>query len=108
MVKHQIRGSGSVRTEPGGNIIARLACTRNKAGASRKVLMNRWKEVNHMKEFTLSELDALEVEMLPSREALGAYNFAGILASNSSTALNVLTIASLAASQANQAIIVSQ
>ena len=60
------------------------------------------------KEITMTELDALEVELLPSREALGAFNFAGILASNSSTALNVLTLGSAALSQANQAIIVNQ
>jgi len=71
--------------------------------------MNSMGEVNHMsKEITLTELDALEVELLPSREALGAFNFAGILASNSSTALNVLTLGSAALSQANQAIIVNQ
>lgn len=60
------------------------------------------------KEITLSELDALDVELLPAREALGAFNFAAILASNSSTALNVLTIGSVAASSANQVIIVNQ
>jgi len=49
-----------------------------------------------------------EVELLPAREALGAFNFAAILASNSSTALNVLTVGSVAASSANQVIIVNQ
>ena len=61
-----------------------------------------------MKEFTMTELDAVEVELLPAREALGAFNFAGIVASNSSLAANVLSVGSLAASQANQVIIVSQ
>ena len=59
-------------------------------------------------EFTPAELEATEVELLPTREALGAFNFAGILASNSSTALNVLSAFSVAASSANQAIVVSQ
>jgi hypothetical protein len=61
-----------------------------------------------MKEFTMTELDAVEVEMLPAREALGAFNFAGVLAQNTSLAANVLSVGSLAASQANQVIIVSQ
>jgi hypothetical protein len=60
------------------------------------------------KEITLTELAALDVELLPSREALGAFNFAGVLASNSSTALNVLAVGSAAYSQANQVIIISQ
>jgi len=60
------------------------------------------------KEFTLSELDAIEVELLPAREALGAFNFAGVLASNSSLAANVLTAYSVAASSANQLIVVNQ
>ena len=61
-----------------------------------------------MKEFTLTELDAVEVELLPAREALGVLNFAAIVASNSSVAANVLSVGSLAASEANQVIIVSQ
>ena len=61
-----------------------------------------------MKEFTLTELDAVEVELLPAREALGAFNFAAVVASNSSLAANVLAVGSLAASQANQVIIVAQ
>ena len=60
------------------------------------------------KEITLTELAALDVELLPSREALGAFNFAGVLAYNSSTALNVLSVGSAAYSQANQVIIISQ
>ena len=60
------------------------------------------------KEITLTELASLDVELLPSREALGAFNFAGVLASNSSTALNVLSVGSAAYSQANQVIIISQ
>ena len=59
-------------------------------------------------EITFSELDTQAVELLPAREALGWFNVALISASNSSTALNVLTLGSVAASSANQAIIVSQ
>jgi hypothetical protein len=59
-------------------------------------------------EITFSELDAQAVELLPAREALGWFNTALVYASNSSTALNVLTLGSVAASQANQAIVVSQ
>ena len=43
-----------------------------------------------------------------TREALGAFNFAGVLASNSSLAANVLSAYSVAASSANQVIVVSQ
>jgi len=60
------------------------------------------------KDFTLSELEAVEVELLPAREALGAFNFAGVLASNSSLAANVLTAYSAAASSANQLIVINQ
>jgi hypothetical protein len=59
-------------------------------------------------EITFSELDAQAVELLPAREALGWVNTAVIYASNSSTALNVLSIGSIAASSANQYIVVSQ
>lgn len=59
-------------------------------------------------EITFSELDAQAVELLPAREALGWFNVALVHASNSSTALNVLTLGSVAASQANQAIVISQ
>jgi hypothetical protein len=59
-------------------------------------------------EITFSELDAEAVELLPAREALGYVNVALIDAYNSSTAANVFTVLSLAASTANQAIVVSQ
>lgn len=59
-------------------------------------------------EITYFELQAEGVELLPAREALGAFNFAGVLAQNSSTAVNVLSAFSLAASEANQAIVVFQ
>jgi len=59
-------------------------------------------------EITFSELDAEGVELLPAREALGFFNTALVGASNSSTALNVLTAFSVAASQANQLVVVNQ
>jgi hypothetical protein len=59
-------------------------------------------------EITLAELDTEGVELLPAREALGWFNTAVVGASNTSTALNALTVLSLAASQANQAVVVSQ
>jgi hypothetical protein len=59
-------------------------------------------------EITYFELEAEGVELLPAREALGVLNFAGIVAQNSSTSLNVLTAFSAAVSQANQVIVVSQ
>jgi hypothetical protein len=59
-------------------------------------------------EITIAELDAEGVEMLPAREALGLANTAFVFAANSSTALNALTVLSLAASQANQGIVISQ
>jgi len=59
-------------------------------------------------EITFAELEAEGVEMLPAREALGFFNTAFVEAYNSSTALNVLTFGSVAASQANQYIEVNQ
>jgi hypothetical protein len=59
-------------------------------------------------EFTMTELDAVEVELLPAREALGVLNFAAVAAQNTSTSLNLLTAFSAAYSQANQAIVVLQ
>jgi len=59
-------------------------------------------------EITLAELDTEGVELLPAREALGWFNAAFVAASNSSTALNALSVLSLSASQANQGIVISQ
>jgi len=59
-------------------------------------------------EITFAELEAEGAEMLPAREALGFFNTAFVQAYNSSTALNVLTFGSVAASQANQYIEVNQ
>ncbi len=59
-------------------------------------------------EITFFELQAENVELLPAREALGAFNFAAVAALNSSTALNAVSALSAAYSQANQAIVVMQ
>jgi len=63
------------------------------------------------KELTFTELDAQTVELLPARETLLFFaksNWAAVHATNSSLAFNAGTIHSFAASQANQAVIVSQ
>lgn len=59
-------------------------------------------------ELSFSELDLLSADLLPAREALNAFNWANIYASNSSLALNAATLASVANSAAYQAISVSQ
>jgi hypothetical protein len=59
-------------------------------------------------ELTFSELDLMEAELLPAREALGIWNWANVYANNSSLALNAATVASTANSAAYQAVFVSQ
>jgi hypothetical protein len=61
-----------------------------------------------MDKLTVQDLDRQPVEMLPAREALSLFNLANIYATNSSTALNVLTVGSAAVSSANQGILVAQ
>ncbi|MDQ4504185.1 hypothetical protein [Sinomonas sp. ASV322] len=62
-----------------------------------------------MTKLTITELTAETVELLPGRETLVFDgNWAGILASNSSVALNAMTIASVANSGAGQFITVTQ
>lgn len=62
-----------------------------------------------MTKLTITELTAETVELLPGRDTLFLnFNWANVLASNSSNAVNVLTAGSLAASQANQTIAVIQ
>ena len=64
-----------------------------------------------MRELTITELEAETVELLPARETLFFNvhnNYAAVWASNSSTALNVLSLGSVAASSANQAVIIGQ
>lgn len=61
------------------------------------------------KELTLSELDSEHLELLPARETLTFNaNWAQVVASNSSLALNAASIYSNAHSAAAQTITVSQ
>ncbi len=62
------------------------------------------------KELSLAELDDQSVELLPDRETLffNSYNWANVMASNSSLALNVAALGSSANSIAVQTIAVSQ
>jgi len=62
-------------------------------------------------EFTIAELDAELVELLPERETLSGYgnfNWANIAAYNSSLALNAGSVNAAAWSNAQQAITVTQ
>lgn len=63
-----------------------------------------------MRELSFAELDTERTELLPTRETLtfGNYNWANIVANNSSMALNAATFHSLAHSEAWQAITVTQ
>lgn len=62
------------------------------------------------KELTIAELEAERTDLLPTRETLffGNTNWASILASNSSLALNAASLGSVANSAAVQTIAVSQ
>jgi hypothetical protein len=61
-------------------------------------------------ELTITELDSEFIELLPERETLhgGNLNWANIVASNSSLALNAATFHSYAASSATQTIVNTQ
>jgi len=61
-------------------------------------------------ELTISELDSEFIELLPERETLhgGNFNWASIVASNSSLALNAASFNSTATSTAVQNISVAQ
>jgi hypothetical protein len=67
-------------------------------------------EVNNMrKELTFEELDSQQAELLPARETLsyhggGGSSWAGVIASNTSNALNVASYCSTANSAAVQTI----
>ena len=63
-----------------------------------------------MRELTFAELDSERTELLPTRETLtfGSTNWANIVATNSSMALNAATLHSFAQSGAWQAISVNQ
>jgi hypothetical protein len=59
-------------------------------------------------EYTMTELELLDVQLLPEREALAIFNFAGILANNTAVAVNAATVGSLASANALQGIFVVQ
>ncbi|MCH6471282.1 hypothetical protein [Sinomonas terrae] len=63
-----------------------------------------------MTKLTAEELAAETVELLPDRDTLStsSFNWAGINASNSSLALNLLAVHSTALSNATQTILVMQ
>ena len=57
---------------------------------------------------TREELAREEVELLPSRETLAFFNWANVSATNLAVASNTYTLFSLAAAEANQAVVVAQ
>jgi hypothetical protein len=57
---------------------------------------------------TREDLVREEVELLPSRETLAFFNWANVSATNVAIATNSYTAFSLAAAEANQAVIVAQ
>ena len=59
-------------------------------------------------ELTVKELDLQEVELLPAREALGNFNWAGVVANNTAVALNAGSIFSAARAVAVQRIVIQQ
>jgi hypothetical protein len=63
-----------------------------------------------MRELPFAELDTERTELLPTRETLtfGNFNWANIVANNSSLALNAASVYALANSTATQAIVVGQ
>ncbi len=65
-----------------------------------------------MREINFTELEAEHTELLPTRETLnfgfGNNNWAAIYATNSSLAVNAVSLGSLANSSAVQAIVVTQ
>lgn len=62
------------------------------------------------KELTFTELESEHTELLPLRETLtwGSTNWANIVASNSSMALNAASLYAVANSTAAQSIVVTQ
>ncbi len=57
---------------------------------------------------TREELVSEQVELLPSRETLAFFNWANVSATNLAVASNTYTLFSLAAAEANQAVVVAQ
>lgn len=67
-----------------------------------------WEGVNTMTALTYQELRDESVELLPSRETLGFFNWANVTATNLAIAQNAATLLSLANATASQAVLVSQ
>ncbi len=61
-----------------------------------------------MTRLSIEELACEVTETLPAREALGLFNYANVVANNSSMALNALTVNSASVSGATQVIGVFQ
>ena len=63
-----------------------------------------------MRELSFTELDTERTELLPTRETLtfGSTNWANVVASNSSMALNAASLYAMANSTATQTIYVNQ
>jgi hypothetical protein len=61
-----------------------------------------------MTALSFEELRAEEIELLPSRETLGWFNYANVSATNLAISQNAATFLSLAHASANQIVAVSQ
>jgi hypothetical protein len=61
-----------------------------------------------MNALTFEELHDESVELLPSRETLGFFNWANVSATNLAISQNSVTLLSLAHASANQTVVVAQ
>jgi len=61
-----------------------------------------------MNALTFEELRGESVELLPSRETLGFFNWANVSATNLAISQNAATVLSLAHAAANQTVVVAQ
>ena len=61
-----------------------------------------------MTALSFEELSGEQLELLPSRETLGWFNWANVNATNLAISQNSVTLASLAAASANQTVYVLQ
>ena len=61
-----------------------------------------------MTALTFEELRDESVELLPSRETLGFFNWANVSATNVALSQNAATLLSLASASANQTVLVAQ
>jgi hypothetical protein len=64
--------------------------------------------VNTMTALSFEELRSEQVELLPSRETLGVFNWANVAATNVALAQNTATLLSAAVAGAGQTIVVQQ